>query len=346
MQINKLYLELTDKCNLNCKMCYRKSWEQSFCEMKENVFNKLANELKKHTDLKEIVIGGIGEPTCSKYFKKALELLQDYKIIVTTNGTLLDEELSEYFIKYVDVVTISIDGLFDKYKEIRGINLDVIVKNIKDLNKLKDKFSSKTPLLDIQFVLSNENINEIFKVINLASNLKANKFIISNIIPQCAENKDSILYSRYENNTIKSLFNEVMIYALHKGIKVSMPNCELKTIRRCNFIENSAVFICSSGDVSPCYRFSHNYTEFVFGREKHVDKFIFGNIENDTLMNIWNNKEYNDFRGRILNSLYPSCIDCDFVDGCDYVNNTEADCYALSPTCGDCLWSREFVQCP
>lgn len=346
MQIKKLYLELTDRCNLNCKMCYRKSWEQNFCDLKEDVLRKLTDELRIHPDLKEIVIGGIGEPTFSKQFKNALELLKDYNITVTTNGTLIDEELSEYFIKYVDVVTISIDGLFDKYKEIRGINLDLIVKNIRLLNKMKNKFSSKTPLIDIQFVLSSENANEIFKVIDLASELKADKFIISNIIPQSLDNKDTILYNRYENMNLKKLFNEVMLYSLHKGIKVSLPNYELKTVRRCNFINDSAVFICSSGDVCPCYRFSHDYTEYVFGREKHVEKFVFGNIENCTLMSIWNSMKYKDFRERIICSLYPSCIDCDFVDGCDYVNNTESDCYALSPACGDCLWSREFVQCP
>lgn len=346
MSIKKLYLELTNRCNLDCKICYRKSWEQNFCDMKEDVLNKLTNELKTHPNLKEIVIGGIGEPTFSKHFKKALESLKDYTLTVTTNGTLMDEELSEYFVKYVDVVTISIDGLFDKYKEIRGIDLDLIVTNIGILNKLKNKFSSKTPLIDIQFVLSSENLNEIFKVMDLASDLRADKFIISNIIPQSSENKDTMLYSRYENKNIKNLFNEVMLYALHKGIKVSIPNYELKTIRICNFVKSSAVFICSSGDAAPCYRFSHDYTEYVFGREKHVDKFAFGNIENDTLMNIWNSIEYKSFRERILNSLYPSCIDCDLVDGCDHVNNTESDCYGLSPTCGDCLWSREFVQCP
>lgn len=346
MSIKKLYLELTDKCNLNCKICYRKSWGQDFYDMKQDVLNKLINELTDHSDLKEIVIGGIGEPTFSKHFKKTLELLKNYKLTVTTNGTLMNEELSEYFIKYVDVVTISIDGLFDKYKEIRGTSLDLIIKNINMLNKLKDKFSSRTPLIDIQFVLSNQNISEIFKVMDLSSDLKANKFIISNVIPQSEENKDNILYTRYENKNIKSLFNELTVHAMHKGIKIALPNYELKTIRRCNFIENSAVFICASGDVSPCYRFSHDCTEYVLGREKHIDKFTFGNIEVDTLLNIWYMEGYKSFRERILHNLYPSCMDCNLVDGCDHVSNTDADCYSLSPACGDCLWSREFVQCP
>lgn len=346
MSIKKIYLELTDRCNLDCKICYRKSWGQPFCDIKEEVLNKLICEFEEYNELKEIVIGGIGEPTCSLQFKRALELLKDYKITVTTNGTLIDEALAEYLVKYVDVVTISVDGLEEKFKEIRGIDLDKVINNIKLLNNMKNKYSSKTPLIDMQLVLSTENQNQIFNVIDLASDLRANKLIISNIIPQSEDNKDKIMYRRYENKDLKNLFDKAMVKGLRKGIKVDVPSYELKTIRRCNFVEGSAAFICASGDVAPCYRFSHSYTEYVFGREKHIHKFAFGNIEKDTLADIWGNTEYVNFRKRIINNQYPSCIDCDLVDGCDNTANLDEDCYALVPSCGDCLWSREFSKCP
>jgi tungsten cofactor oxidoreducase radical SAM maturase len=314
--------------------------------MREETLIKLVNELKLHTELKEVVIGGIGEPTFSPYFRKALELLKDYRIIVTTNGTLLNEELSEHFIKYADVITVSIDGLDDKFEEIRGARLDLIVKNIEKLNELKRKYSTRTPSLQIQFVLSKDNLNDIYKVVDLASNLKADKFIISNMIPQSEENKDDILYTRYENKEIKNLFENLTVYALCKGLRVDYPNYELKTVRSCDFIEDSAVFICASGDSAPCYRFSHDYTEFVFGRKKDVKKYTFGNLENNTLMNIWNSDKYKTFREAIINHQYPSCMDCSFVEGCSYIEDSEVDCYALAPSCSDCLWCRGFVQCP
>jgi tungsten cofactor oxidoreducase radical SAM maturase len=346
MSLKKLYLELTDKCNLNCKMCYRKSWQQDFCDMKEELLKKLSDELKLQGELKEIVIGGIGEPTYSEHFKKAIMLFKDYKLTVTTNGTLIDDHLSEHLVKYVDVVTISIDGLHEMYNEIRGTDLEMVMNNIKTLNRVKRKHFSKTPVIEVQFVLSSENVGELFKVMDLARELGADKFIISNVIPQGEENKNTILYSRYENKNMKSLFEKLAAYSMHKGINVDLPNCELKTLRRCDFIEGSAVFICACGDVAPCYRFSHNYTEYVFGRKKEVCRFSFGNIEYDTLMNIWNSKNYLDFRKRILHNRYPSCTDCDFVEGCTYVNSAEIDCYALSPSCGDCLWNRKLIQCP
>lgn len=346
MPIKKLYLELTDNCNLSCKMCYRRSWGQASGDMKEDVLYKLADELKMHSELREIVIGGIGEPTFATCFIRTLELLKDYRIILTTNGTLIDERIAEYLIKYVDVITVSIDGSTDKYAEIRGTGLNVLEKNIKGLNELKKKHNSRTPMIEVQFVLTDENRNEIFKVMDIAKDLNAGKFVVSNMIPQIEDNRDNILYSRYQNDEMKNLFNQIMVYGLHKGMRVNLPDYELRTIRNCSFMDNSAVFICSSGDVAPCYRFSHSYTEYVFGREKQINKSIFGNIKKDSLMNIWNNKEYTRFRERISNNFYPSCLDCSQVECCDYINDTEMDCYGLSPSCGDCLWSRRLVQCP
>ena len=222
----------------------------------------------------------------------------------------------------------------------------ILESNIKRLNKLKRLNSSKTPIIDVQFVLSSENSDEIFKVMDIARALEANRIIISNIIPQVEANKDSVLYTRYENSEIKNLFQKIMLYGMHRGIRVSLPNYELKTMRNCSFVEDSCAFICSSGDISPCYRFSHEYTEYVLGREKKINKFIFGNIEKDSLKDIWSSEKYVEFRERILNNRYPSCLDCDLVDGCDYVVDTEMDCFGLSPSCGDCLWSRWFTQCP
>lgn len=346
MSVKKLYLELTDRCNLNCKMCYRKSWVKSFGDMEYNVFKKLVSELKSQDKLDEIVLGGIGEPTCVKYFKDALELLKDYKITLTTNATLIDGTLAEYIIKYVDVLVVSIDGDMVKYEEIRGTALNIVENNIAMLNKLKYKNNCAKPVINVQFVLSKQNKDDIFKVMDIARNLEANMFIVSNIIPQNEENKDAVLYTRYENKEIKDLFQQIVLYGLKIGLRLSLPNYELRTMRNCSFVDESAAFICSSGDVVPCYRFSHEYMEYVFGRKKQINKYTFGNIKKETLASIWSSEKYVKFRECISNNKYPSCLDCDLADGCDYVNDTEMDCFGVSPSCGDCLWSRRFAQCP
>ncbi|MBB6215804.1 tungsten cofactor oxidoreductase radical SAM maturase [Anaerosolibacter carboniphilus] len=346
MTIQKLYLELTDRCNLDCSICYRKSWNSPPTDLGMSSLVHLTAEMNKQNTIKEIVIGGIGEPTFSPIFQEAIQMLKDYHLTLTTNGTLLYGELLDMVIKHVDVVTVSIDGLEERFESIRGVPLEKVVHHLTNLRQSKKQLSKSTPILQLQFVASEDNMDDIFRVIDLAAALNAQSVIISNLLPQCQENAVKILYTRYENPRMKALFHQIRNYSFKKGIQLLLPNYELKTERRCNFIEQDAVFVCASGDVVPCYRLSHPYQEYVFGREKQVGRHSFGNIQNHSLYEIWHQKSYADFRQTIYHNLYPSCIDCDLVEGCDMVRNTEADCYGVNPSCGDCLWTRKFVMCP
>jgi len=346
MGIKKLYLELTDRCNLDCEICYRKAWETPYSTMTKETFYKIYEEIMEMKDLKTIVLGGIGEPSLSPLIYEALEKLKDYEIIVTTNGTLMNNKLIDYYIKYLDTIVVSIDGVNEKFMEIRGTDIDRITGNLKRLNEAKNNAKTNTPKLHTQFVSSKDNIDHIFNVLELSKTLMADTVIISNLLPQIDINKDKILYTRYENKGMKEWLNKVRNYAFIRGMKIITPNVELKTERRCKFIDDNTAYITASGDVVPCYRFSHSYKEYVFGREKWVNKYAFGNVNDDTLINIWNSKDYSNFRSTIYNNLYSSCIDCDLVDGCDMVNFAEIDCFGTNPSCGDCLWSRNIVLCP
>lgn len=346
MSIKKIYLEVTDRCNLNCKICYRRAWSSEFYDMDISLLKKIYKEIKDDGDVEEIVIGGIGEPTCHPYIEDIIKLFREYKILLTTNGTQINKQIAECIVKYVSEVTISIDGLEENLNNIRGISLNNIIKNIELINSLKKAYGVTTCLLNIQFVLTKDNKEDLIKVIDLASDLKAKFVVISNVIPQSREMVDKILYTRYENKEIRDLFNKAIIQSMHRGIKLKLPNYELKTERQCSFINNDSIYISASGDIVPCYRFSHDSIEYIFGVEKTVNKFSYGNVKEEKILDIWNNKEYVQFREEIYNNHYPSCLDCDTRDACDFIKNSDVDCYGIKPFCSDCLWSRKFVQCP
>lgn len=343
MDLKKMYLELTDKCNLNCSICYRKAWSFKLNDMERDVLDRVISDARKIESLKEIVIGGIGEPLSAPLIDYALERLKDYHLTITTNGTIMDDTVLSSIISHVDVITVSIDGLEERVKEIRGTELSGILNNI---GKLNERRKGNKPLLNLQFVLSADNIGDAVKIIDLAQGLRVNQIIISNLIPQTRDNADKIKYTRYENKEVKELFNTLRNSALRKGIGLRLPQYELKGERRCDFIDKGAVYICSTGDVAPCYRFSHPGSEYIFGRGKKVDKHSFGNVAADSLIDIWNSKNYKIYRDTVYNNHYPSCIDCDLANGCDLARDTELDCQGVSPSCGDCLWARKFIICP
>ena len=218
MSYKNVYIELSSKCNLNCTICYRKSWNELPSDMTEEMLYKIFDEVKDK-DI-EIILGGIGEPTFSPYIMKAIQLFQFHQLTLTTNGTLLDEQLIKTIIGKVDKIVVSIDGLADKFQEIRGFEFKKVVDNLRALNELRFKNAMESPQIIIEFVASKDNIDSVFGVMDLAADLRASSVIISNLIPQDYESRNKILYSRYENRNMQKVFNRIKIHSLRKGINV------------------------------------------------------------------------------------------------------------------------------
>ncbi|WP_051569186.1 tungsten cofactor oxidoreductase radical SAM maturase [Alkaliphilus transvaalensis] len=344
--IKKIYLELTDRCNLNCTICYRRSWDKAFQDMEDETLNKVLENIKNLEGLEEIVLGGIGEPTYYHNIEGVLEELKNYNLHVTTNGTLLKDSLINKLVETTSNITISVDGVEEYYQNIRGVPLNGVIEGIKKIQSLKKAKGKTQPNIYLQFVSSKENIESLFQVIDLGKELDCKGVVISSLIPQTIENKDKILYSINENKEMKELWHKVRNYGLRKGVSIYLPETHLKTERRCNFIDHITTYITAAGDIIPCYRLSHDYEEYVFGRKKQVKKYSFGNIKEDTLLDIWNCRAYQQFRYMVHNNLYPSCMDCDLVEGCEFPKTTEDDCYGCQPSCADCLWGRKLVVCP
>ncbi|SFH87977.1 tungsten cofactor oxidoreducase radical SAM maturase [Tindallia magadiensis] len=345
-EIKKIYLELTNRCNLHCKICYRNNWDFRSFDMSDELLSKILGEIQSVEGLESIVIGGIGEPTVHPRFEEVLERLKDYPIHVTTNGTNLTEERMTKMVKRVQTVTVSVDGMEDSFQKIRGEKLSLIIENLQRLQQIKKDMKSELPKLDIQFVISKDNDDDLLAVIDLTKSLNADCLIVSNLIPQTEETKNSIMYTLYPTENTKGNLNQIRYYAWKQNVNIYIPAMALKTERRCDFIEDVTTFITAYGDIVPCYRLSQNSQEFVFGRKKMVKKYRFGNLKDKGLLEIWNSDEYRKFRYTIYNNHYPSCPDCDLVEGCELPKKADEDCYGNGTSCSDCLWSRNFVICP
>ena len=120
-----------------------------------------------------------------------------------------------------------------------------------------------------------------------------------------------------------------------------------QSINYCYFIENNAAVVRYDGAIAPCYRLLHEGgKEFIKDRCQELEAKSFGNINDEDIVSIWNKRDYLWFRFVVNNALYPSCTDCQFYEGCDYLRDTHSDCWGNSPSCGNCLWARRILICP
>lgn len=346
MPLRKLYLELTSACNLDCTLCYRRTWNEGPADMSARTLSIIKEYAGESPDLGSIVLGGIGEPTMSPLFLDALAGFPGQEITVTTNGIALDPEVLEGLGNYSSLVVFSVDGLNDTFRKIRNADLSTVLGSVKALIDLRKRTARGLPKIEFQFVLSRENAADLTGVIDLAANNGVNTVTVSHLLPQDSRGARSIMYGRYGSEATRRLYDAVRHRAMRRGVIVNLPPLELKTERRCRFAEEDAAYVTARGEVSPCYRFSHDGTEFVFGREKQIIRHSFGSVADIPLDTLWSSREYAAFRRTLVENRYPSCPDCDLLEGCNLPDDSLADCWSGTPSCSDCLWARGFVQCP
>jgi len=174
----KIYIEITNSCNLNCKFCPETNRKKEFMNL-EN-FEEIIKKIHKHTKL--VCLHVKGEPLLHNNLENILKVLEKYNLQtnITTNGTLIKENLE----------------ILRNSKAVRQINFSVhsIMQNDRlDKQYLKDIFESVEELEDImisyrlwnlQNIKDNDINNKIIKEIekhyniqNLKQQLMQNKFL-------------------------------------------------------------------------------------------------------------------------------------------------------------------------
>lgn len=127
MKFKRIYIEITNICNLNCSFCSLTNKPKK--EMTPLVFEEVINKIKNYTDY--IYLHVKGEPLSHHNLDKILSITQKYnkKVCITTNGVFLKNKLN----------------ILKKYNNIYQINISLHSENKKE-NYLEDIMSSVNEL--------------------------------------------------------------------------------------------------------------------------------------------------------------------------------------------------------
>jgi len=142
-KISALYLELTNNCNLNCKMCTYKKEHEKFGYMSWALFTKYVRQASQ-LGVKELCLHFGGEsllhPKFEKYLRYAIYYRDNGRIERVSwidNGMLFNRNIADLVVDLkVDGIGFSIDGIGPVNDKIRlGAKYSVIERNIKYLLK-------------------------------------------------------------------------------------------------------------------------------------------------------------------------------------------------------------------
>lgn len=145
---------------------------------------------------------------------------------------------------------------------------------------------------------------------------------------------------------LSDAFSAATSVAAETGLDLRLPAMTPQARKRCDFIESGSAFVSVNGDVHPCYFLWHHYQCFVSGWQKYVAPRVFGNLKQEDIVAIWNNREFEKFRNTVLSYDYPLCSNCNLAP-CDYIDTPEfvQDCYTNDIPCCDCQWCLGVFQC-
>jgi MoaA/NifB/PqqE/SkfB family radical SAM enzyme len=358
----KLYVEPTNRCNLDCRTCMRHGWEEDLGFMEFGLFEKIIADLRSFPKRPDIFFGGFGEPLGHPRIADMVALAKrsGAKVELISNGILLDDEMAERLIAAgLDCLWVSIDGASPQsYADVRlGDYLPQIIANLERLHEKRGLNPAKKPELGISFVAMKRNIADLPAVLVLARRLGASQFSLSNIEPYTAAMAKEILYAQglfepipAEGMETPRLDFELKNAAALKKLAGLFPTSGASTAQiaarsgLCPFLQRRSASVRWDGQVGPCLPLLHTHTVFLNGHSRTWPEFHLGSLRELSLADFWNSEAWCDFRRKLEVFSFAPCSTC---NSCDLPDINNEDCYGnVHPACGGCLWSQGFIQCP
>jgi MoaA/NifB/PqqE/SkfB family radical SAM enzyme len=365
-ELNKIYVEPTNRCNLTCVTCIRNSWDEPFGDMDWSVYQALIGGLADLPEVKTIAFAGFGEPLLHDRFPEMVRLAhtRGLRTEMTSNATLLTPSLAGSLVEAgLDQFTVSIDGASgEAHGAVRpGASLEDITTNVRTLYRKSKNMRDVPVRIGIEFVAMKRNIKELPAIQEIADRIRASFILVTNLLPYTAELQDEILYNleptSYEGQgwTGNPLWilpkmdwsrdtQEPLTTIMRRRPNLSFLDINLNQRNNyCPFVQTGSLAVAWHGGVSPCPALLHSYTCYLRGWKKFFRRCAYGRLPEQSMREIWSSTEYTAFRERVRKFEFSPCTDC---GGCDSAEKNEEDCFGNPfPVCGDCLWARGVLRC-
>jgi MoaA/NifB/PqqE/SkfB family radical SAM enzyme len=167
----KVYIEITNKCNLSCDFCIQNKRELKNISIEE--FKIVLEKLKQVTNYLYFHI--LGEPLIHPNINELIDIAsKDFNINITTNGYLINRIKDN---KNIRQINISLHSFDDKY----NISLDKYLENI--FNSIDNLLKNNTYVslrLWVKTKYKDKIINYINKEYNCNIDITKNSYKIKN----------------------------------------------------------------------------------------------------------------------------------------------------------------------
>lgn len=339
-----IVLQLLEKCNLRCKMCYEWGEEGAYHEKQSTQqldFEVVKKVIEDCAPSKPMYDFFGGEPLLYTKVDEVISLIKHYgsELVIPTNGTLVEKNAEMLVETGPDKVWISLDGPEQINDAQRGKG--VFRKSIDGINKileLRKRTGKKFPKIGITCIVTPNNHLHIedffFKSIDLAAldhvSIEMQLFATRE---QCRE-YGAVLSKEFDIPNAPHAYARGMVWEKEKFESMNFSEMVRQINTVANFCKSHNIYffnypktiteqnlsdyfsgnftklvdykcncrlpwmyaeITAKGDVASC----HTYYDLTFG-----------NINNQSMYDIWNCEKFGKFRNYMKNHLLPICTAC------------------------------------
>jgi len=309
MRLDWLQVEVSSRCNAHCDYCpltcYRGKLQGGLIE--PATFARIEQEFS-NVDL--VFLQGWGEPLTHPDLWKMVGSVKSHssRAGFATNGTLLTKRtISQLLDSGVDVMAVSLAGATAATHERlrRGCGFAQIDAGLDALQREKRVSQQSEPAVHIAYLLTQTNWQEVEALPALAARWDVSEVVISNLslVTRNELNRESLLANPAMWPQVREALEHAKEKAAGEGVGLHYYEPDLSAPQKvCTENVLRSCFVSHRGDVSPCVmtnlsvlpRATLQY--HMGGIERGFEHMLFGNVNRQSLQEIWCSKAARDFR--------------------------------------------------
>jgi radical SAM protein with 4Fe4S-binding SPASM domain len=238
-------------------------------------------------------------------------------VLFNTNGILLNEQKQEKLIdSQVDEIRVSLDAASSHgYEAVRDSDkFDLIVHNLRTMTRRLVSRKLSTPKLSLWFLGNRDNITDLPKLIELASDIGVGEVYLQRLVyfldhegyglarsEKTLTNPDTEAYQLIEQSEERAQHLGVTFGAsgLTDPVHSIQGSSPAKSPWKKCFRPWEVIYITAQGNVLPCCISPFSTADY--------SSIVLGNIFNQSLEKIWFGERYQDFRKRHQTTTPPKC---------------------------------------
>ena len=256
----RVFLELTDACNLKCSMC--PSGKKRFTS--SSLDFKLACQLLDlfAVDMPILHLYEWGEPLLYKNISDIIKMAVglNYKTRLSSNLYNVNKEMLTFLASSgLNRIRISMDAATERTYSVirRGSSFNGVVQNIQFLLEERNRLGNDRPKIEIAFIVMKQNQHELELFIDLGLKLGVDRIRFKTLVAFSEEDK-------------KLLPKDFSLHAYREDVLIPR-----QPVKSC-IMPFEGCLISSDGQVYPC------------GYVKACGLDSFGNLYNQSFEEIWN----------------------------------------------------------